>query len=91
MGSCIFQTTGHGDTAVAAYNNALDEARAENGHCDGYSGDIQTTEGFKMVELDGQTVDDKVEETIDEFSKWGPCGCIQLEATKFLFYGWAAE
>jgi hypothetical protein len=92
MGSCLFQTVGHGETAQAAYSDALEEARAENGHQDGYSGDIQTTEGFKVVEInEGETINSKVDETMDNFSKWGPCGCIQLKKGKFLFYGWAAE
>lgn len=92
MGSCPFETIGYGSDAKAAYNNALEEALAENGHQDGYSGDIQTTEGFSMVEVpEGRSVEEMVEETIDDYSKWGPCGCIQLEDGKYVFFGWAAE
>ncbi len=91
MGSCAFQTIGHGDTPEAAYHNAVDEANSENGHQDGYSGDIQTTEGFRVVELDdGEDPEAKVDETIDDFEKWGECGCIRIGTGKFLFYGWAA-
>ena len=92
MGSCEFQAIGFGNTAQEAYNDALEEARSINGHQDGYSADIQTTHGFTMVNLEeGETVADKVSETIDDFEKWGPCGCIELEPGKYLFYGWAAE
>ena len=44
-----------------------------NGHQDGYSGDIQTTEWFEIVQPEkGQSIRDKVEDTIEDYSKWGP-------------------
>ncbi|OVE77553.1 hypothetical protein BVX99_02385 [bacterium F16] len=92
MGSCTFHTVAYGNTPQEAYQQAIEDANNQNGHQDGYSGDIQTTEWFEMVEPDkGQNVSDKVEETIDNYHKWGPCGCIMLEKGKYLFYGWAAE
>ena len=92
MGACPFQTVGYGETAKEAYRNACEDANAENGHQDGYSGDIQTTQGFREVELtEGEDLRAKVEETIDDYDKHGPCGCIRLAEGKYLFYGWAAE
>ena len=53
MGACEYGTYGFGKTADEAYRSACDEARRENGHQEGYSGDIQTSCGFKMGSTDG--------------------------------------
>ena len=47
MGACNFSDTQvvKGDSNVA-YAQAVEEARSYNGHQDGYSGDIQTCNGF---------------------------------------------
>jgi len=49
MGAVDFQTKASGKSAREAYKNAVEEANAYSGHQDGYSGDIQTTEGFRHV------------------------------------------
>ena len=67
MGACPFQTVGYDDTAKEAYRNAVENAGAENGHQDGYSGDVQTTQGFEEVELaEDEDINAKVEDTIDD-------------------------
>jgi len=51
MGACDYQTTSHGKTPADAYRNACDEARDINGHQEGYSGDIQTSSGYREYAL----------------------------------------
>jgi len=43
MGRTSFSTTGYGMTEREARRDACDDARDENGHQDGYSGDIQSS------------------------------------------------
>jgi len=42
MGRTNFCRTGYGMTEQEAYQNALDQARSESGHQDGYSGDMNS-------------------------------------------------
>ena len=49
MGAHDFTTSAKGRTAEIAYRRANDDARAYNGHQEGYSGDIQTTSGFRLL------------------------------------------
>lgn len=51
MGACDYQTTASGRTLREAYENARAAARAENGHQEGYSGDIQTSCGVREFEV----------------------------------------
>lgn len=97
MGAHDFTTRAKGMTAREAYANARAEASAENGHQDGYSGDIQTTSGFVMVATNGKTVQETVEAILEddanpyEIEKWGKAGCIALGGGVYLFFGWAAS
>jgi len=52
MGAHEFMTVGYGKTKSEAYRGACWEAQAENGHQDGYSGDIQTTSGSWAIHPD---------------------------------------
>lgn len=50
MGACEFSDiVVIKGTVREAYNDAVEEANAYNGHQDGYSGDIQTTHGFRTL------------------------------------------
>ena len=95
MGASNFIDEATGNTAQKAYDNAREEARDRNGHQDGYSGDIQTTSGFKMVTLKpGQEFEDLEDEVLDngrDFPKWGNCACLDLGKGLYRFFGWAAE
>ena len=99
MGACVFWTVGHGETAKEAFRDACDEANAENGHQDGYSGDIQTCSGFTEITLKSQqTVDDIYESICDDdcangkaITKWGNCACIKTGHNQYTFIGWGAE
>ena len=59
MGACTFDTIRivKGDVREA-YSEALEEARDYNGHQEGYSGDIQTVNGYRVVR-DFPTYDSK--------------------------------
>lgn len=49
MGACSFSTTATGRTPEEAYRNAREDALAEYGHQQGYSGTISTTNGFRLI------------------------------------------
>jgi len=46
MGATGYSTVAAGKTITDAYRRACDEANAYSGHQEGYSGDIQTSNGF---------------------------------------------
>ena len=83
MGACNFDnlviTKG---TARDAYNEACEEMNDYNGHQDGYSGDIQTTHGFRMAH-DAPRFGTKAfqqweDKKLDRMDK-GECLCIELK------------
>jgi hypothetical protein len=81
MGGCNFATTSFGKTVQDAYANACGDANARNGHQEGYSGDIQTTDGYVVIERRGRklsTIEDLVLDN-PRFSKRGPCAAIVLK------------
>ena len=98
MGAQMFRTSGQGKTVQEAYRDARDEAAFENGHQEGYSGDIQTCSGYKEVQLkEGDTVDDVEESICDNdsyngkrFEKWGNCAAVQTSSDEWTFIGWGA-
>lgn len=49
MGSQSFQTYSRGKTAKEAYQRAVDDAEAMYGHQEGYSGEINSSAGYKDV------------------------------------------
>jgi hypothetical protein len=49
MGSSWFCNQSRGKTITEAYNNAVEDAADENGHQQGYSGDINSTHGFRDI------------------------------------------
>ena len=73
--------------ASDAYRDACEEANAYNGHQDGYSGDIQTTSGFRMLTDHprfGTKAFNKWEDDIimnDKYGieKWGSAGCVEVK------------
>jgi len=102
MGAHNFYDEATGKNAKEAYQNARSEARDRNGHQDGYSGDIQTTSGFKMVTLkEGQTFEELEDQVLNDgrnFPKWGNCACLEKGDAPggngnklYAFFGWAAS
>ncbi len=92
MGACNFSNLVviKGD-ARDAYREANEEMRDYNGHQEGYSGDIQTTEGFyDMTHLApkyGTKAFDKWEDKQldgDRIEKWGACGCVEIKSPAML-------
>ena len=83
MGACSFDNRviikGN---ANDAYYDAIHEMNAYNGHQDGYSGDIQTSEGFSMATNHprfGTKAFYKWEENqLDDMGK-GECKCVELK------------
>lgn len=104
MGASDFRTTATGKTAEEAYRAACEDARADrranrdddddggDGGDDSYSGDIQTTRGFVVVDVPKGTRDagrNKIIESIIDndgnrygITKWGKAGCIELGREK---------
>jgi hypothetical protein len=83
MGAQNFETTAFGKTIEEAYIHACNEASFENGHQEGYSGDIQTTRGFIVINTNGRKVYNVINDILDDedskIQKWGPCGAIVLK------------
>jgi len=96
MGACEFFMAGVGATARAAFRNAQEVARYEHGHS-GYTGTIAEKVSFVMIPLPaGKEPRSYAEELIVKGDrriddKWGPAGCIQINAGEWLFFGWASE
>jgi len=74
--------------AREAYNALCEEMRDYNGHQDGYSGDIQTTSGYKNMTSAAPRYDTKAfyeweDEMLEDngIEKWGNCGYVELKGT----------
>jgi hypothetical protein len=103
MGGEIFESTGIGESAEKVFKKLVEEAQWEHGH-GGYTGTIAEKDGFIMLQKPaGISVEEFVEEKIDENEKWGPAFSIELtgeDAEKYLkgrkgrvfkFFGWASS
>jgi len=92
MGSCTFNdyTIVKGN-ARDAYNDLCEDARYENGHQQGYSGDIQTTTGWRdltdVAPRYGTKAFDKWENDCLDNDKYvekgGDAGCVEITGTAF--------
>lgn len=51
MGATEYEIAAVGTDIQDAFNNAVAECRDRNGHQDGYSGDIQTSNGFVQFQM----------------------------------------
>ena len=73
-----------------AYRDACEEANAYNGHQEGYSGDIQTTSGFRVLtnhprfgtKAFRDWEDDILENDKYGIEKWGAAGCVEIKGAK---------
>ena len=92
MGACVFSelVVVKGD-AREAYNTACEEANYENGHQQGYSGDIQTTSGFRDLtnraprygtKAFREWEDDVLDNDKFGVEKRGYAACIEIKGTK---------
>ena len=98
MGACTFQSVGCGKTAKEAFTGLREIALHEYGHR-GYSGTIAEKDSFIEVTVAKSIIEDRaaLQAKIDELTntqfddKWGPAGCIKIDADKYVFFGWASE
>lgn len=49
MGATTFSRIAYGKNPDEAYSNAYNDAQSERGHQDGYSGDLNSKDGFVLV------------------------------------------
>lgn len=85
MGTVRFQKTGRGSNAQEVYKNLVEEAEQEYGHQQGYSGDINSTHGFRDMSVDFKNSGKKLEDYINiRFRGMGSrdCECICIEQPK---------
>lgn len=82
MGACSFTTSAYGKSMSEAYNNAVEDATHEYGN-DAYNGTISTTRGCRDVTAEykrsGKSLNQYINDSIDNFNKWGACGGICVE------------
>ena len=82
MGACSFTTSAYGKSMSEAYNNAVEDATHEYGN-DAYNGTISTTRGCRDVTAEykrsGKSINQYINDNIDNFNKWGACGGICVE------------
>lgn len=72
MGACIFTTTATGDTAQAAFANAVNDAAWEHGH-GGYTGTIAEKQSFVTIPDTMERVRSRVEKAdLGEGRKYMP-------------------
>jgi hypothetical protein len=95
MGAVTFFCTAKGKTASDAFTNAREYALQSYGN-EGYTGSIAEKSKFTVIPVP-ENIDPQVfaEELIDRddsrvSDKWGPAGCIRMNDTTFLFFGWAS-
>jgi hypothetical protein len=85
MGACSFTTSSYGKSMSDAYSNAVDDATHEYGN-DAYNGTISTTRGVRDVTAEykrsGKSLNQYINDTIENFNKWGACGGICVEEPK---------
>lgn len=92
MGACNFTTLEPGTNLQTCFRNAQDAARAERGHQEGYSGDIQTktsvvqrrSEPLTYAEADifiyGTGAAAQDDGDLERATKDGPCFAVPIRA-----------
>lgn len=90
MGATNFVEVMQGyDSPLQAYREAREQAIYEYGN-NPYNGTISTTNGYKYLgEIPEKDVEAFIDNNIDNFDKWGECGCIK-SYDKYIFFGWVA-
>jgi|SRR5579859_5130358 len=53
MGAIAFYRAAYGESPDEAYNRACIDAQYEKGHQDGYSGDLNSKDGYVLVKVPG--------------------------------------
>lgn len=80
MGSNAFKTYSRGNSAKEAYTSAVERAEDEYGHQEGYSGEINSSHGYKDMtdtwKNSGEDIDSFIERRLNQLSKFQPAECI---------------
>ena len=83
MGSQSFKTYSRGKSANDAYNRAVEDANDEYGHQQGYSGEINSSGGFRDVtstfKASGKSLDVYINERLDSLTKFNGAEAICIE------------
>lgn len=83
MGSQQFQTYSRGKSANDAYNRAVEDANDEYGHQQGYSGEINSSAGFRDVtekfKASGKDLNKYIDERLDVLTKFNGAEAICIE------------
>lgn len=83
MGSQSFQTHSRGKSAREAYDRAVDYANDEYGHQQGYSGQINSSGGFRDVtskfKASGKSLNEYVNERLEVLTKFDGAEAICIE------------
>ena len=80
MGACSFSTSSRGKSMSDAHKRAVEDARDEYGHQQGYSGTIASVSGYRDMtdefKRSKKSLREFINDTIDKADKWGPCFAI---------------
>ena len=83
MGSQQFKTYSRGKTAKEAYQIAVDDAEATYGHQEGYSGEINSSAGYRDVtsvfKASKKSLDSYIRERLDVLTKFEGAEAICIE------------
>lgn len=83
MGSQSFKTYSRGKSVKEAYDNAVDAANDEYGHQQGYSGEINSSAGFRDVtdkfKASGKSLNQYIEDRLDSLSKYDGAEAICID------------
>jgi hypothetical protein len=83
MGSQQFETYSRGKSVKEAYDNAVDAAEAKYGHQEGYSGEINSSAGYRDVtdkfKASGKNLDKYISERLDVLTKFDGAEAICIE------------
>jgi hypothetical protein len=86
MGSSWFSNQSKGKTVQQAYNKAVDRADNEYGHQEGYSGQINSTPGFRDVtkewKASGKNIAQYMDDAMDKLTKHQGAQAICIEEPK---------
>ena len=86
MGSQVFRNYARGKSVKEAYTSAVEEAEYEYGHQQGYSGEINSSAGFRDVTKEYKasklTLDAYIDQQLDKLTKHQGAQAICIEEPK---------
>lgn len=86
MGANWFRTYGMGNSVREAYNSAVEDAEIQYGHQEGYSGEINSSAGFRDVtrefKASGKSLNDYIDQQQDKLTKHQGAQAICIQEPK---------